>query len=133
MLDVFSTAFREGPQLRSERLGDIGRSAPSQWKVPAKDAQGHARAVHAMVSVYTNADEATLDKGKSKVHECTGGRVSESFTCEAQAIGTQGEIHFGYRDGIGQPRFAAVETKGAPSIRPLTPTGDLLLGPRYRN
>ncbi|HEU5297395.1 MAG TPA: hypothetical protein VFU71_21635 [Burkholderiaceae bacterium] len=132
-LDAFPTAFREGPQLRSERLGDIGRSAPSQWKVPAKDTQGQRRPVHGMVSVYTNADKATLDRGKGQVRECTNGRVSESFTCDAEAIGTQGEIHFGYRDGIGQPRFAAVEAKGVKSDRPLTPTGDLLLGPRYRN
>src|SRR5262245_54611434 len=32
-LEQFPRAFREGPRLRSERLGDVGRSDPTQWKV----------------------------------------------------------------------------------------------------
>lgn len=133
MLEQFPVAFREGPRLRSERLGDVGRSDPEQWKVAGYDEHGHWTVVHGTVSVYTNADQRALDEGVRHVLESIGSLASKRFERAAQAIGTQGEIHFGYRDGIGQPRFRAAEAAGTKSGRPIAPTGDLLLGTRFRN
>ena len=132
-LEQFPQAFREGPRLRSERLGDVGRSAPVHWRVAGHDAHGHAVVVHGMVSVYTNGDRKALDDGVRRVREALAKGADERFTQEAQAIGTQGEIHFGYRDGIGQPRFQAAEPAHTHSARPIAPPGDLLLGPQFRN
>ena len=167
-LERFPVAFREGPRLRSQRLGDVGRSDPGQWEV-AGTKDGQTAVVHGVVSVYTNHSidsgktAAAINKGLAIVGKAMGSaamvcaelpdgpqavampvakpkpgnsaspRAQVCFTCKAQAIGDQGEIHFGYRDGVGQPRFACVPSSGPATATPPTPAGDLLLGPEYRN
>ena len=43
-------------------------------------------------------------------------------------------MHFGYVDGIAQPRIAgALGKQPAPDMQPEMPTGDLLLGRDYSN
>jgi len=164
-LERFPVAFREGPRLRSDRLGDVGRSDPTKWEV-AGTKDGQPTVVHGVVSIYTNQAieggkaAATVDRGLAIVGEAmasaamsslampygpqaialpaakpkgAGPRAHVCFTCKAQAIGDQGEIHFGYRDGVGQPRFECVPSSGPKTATPPTPAGDLLLGPEYRN
>jgi deferrochelatase/peroxidase EfeB len=148
LLDRFPTAFREGPRLRSERLGDTGRNDPAQWRFAGIDSNtGSPVIVHGMVSIYRSANASELDGDVRRLRELLGDRASVCFEQRAQALGRRGEIHFGYRDGIGQPRFSlakqsnetAATDKDNPAQRhdahnrSISPVGDLLLGAAYRN
>jgi len=148
LLDRFPTAFREGPRLRSGRLGDTGDNDPLHWRIAGVQAKKGPVAVHGMVSIYRSADAQALDGDVRRMRELLGHRATVCFEQRAQALGRRGEIHFGYRDGIGQPRFAYArqsdedpakdsradggDTHGA-THRPPSPVGDLLLGADYRN
>lgn len=151
LLDRFPQAFREGPRLRSERLGDTGRNHPRRWAFagyqgdPPADGRADTRplrVVHGMVSVYSSGGADGLRAALQRVkHAMHGVQVTDGP--QAEALGGRGEIHFGYRDGIAQPRFAdakepddargAARSAAPPAERAPAPPGDLLLGPGYRN
>ena len=44
-----------------------------------------------------------------------------------------GQVHFGYRDGIAQPRIAGVPGHAPRDMQPLCEPGEFLLGKDYRN
>jgi deferrochelatase/peroxidase EfeB len=135
VLERFPIAFREGPRLRSARLGDTGTSSPRTWRLAGFDARGHPVAVHAMVSVYTKGGPNELSAEVDRVRELLSPETAVCFAQDAEALGETGEIHFGYRDGIAQPRIrgAAGDSPGAAPAEHQTPPGDLLLGKGYRN
>ncbi|HVO06285.1 MAG TPA: cytochrome P450 [Burkholderiaceae bacterium] len=141
MLEQFPIAFREGPRLRKERLGDVGRSDPEHWTIagfegdptPLTLGRRTPVVVHGMVSVYTTGDAKALADRVLEVEAAMKGRARACFEMRADAIGDLGEIHFGYRDGIGQPRFPGAAPPPDGSAVPRSSTGDLLLGRDYRN
>ena len=132
-LEQFPLAFREGPRLRKARLGDIGASDPEHWTIAGfEDASAGRRVpavVHGLVSVYTTGDGKALADRMLEVRAAMKNRARSCFELHADAIGKLGEIHFGFRDGIGQPRFPGASGHA----RPRSPTGDLLLGRDYRS
>lgn len=97
ILASFPAAFREGMAARAERLGDTGRSDPSEWD----DGLGSG-AAHILFTVNARDDAACAEAVD---------RLRASFTAHgATVVGEQRgrrlpdrKEHFGYTDGVGQP------------------------------
>jgi deferrochelatase/peroxidase EfeB len=142
-LAAFPQAFREGPAARAVPakddetdvgLGDVGESAPELWYMGGPGTPE----VHLVVSVYS--------QGLARLDDVTVGlrRALADFgliehSChDAEGLPSRGRpagrVHFGYVDGIGQPRIAGAPGKPQPPDMQLEmPAGDLLLGRDYRN
>ncbi|HRO59501.1 MAG TPA: cytochrome P450 [Burkholderiaceae bacterium] len=130
-LDDFPVAFREGPRVRAERLGDTGRNSPDHWNLGSLGKS--ATVVHGIVSILARS-ERDFDRLADRVRELIG-PASIRFERDAQALGDQGDlVHFGYRDGFGQPRFEGLpdQAKQVPPAQRAV-IGDLLLGRDYPN
>jgi deferrochelatase/peroxidase EfeB len=128
-LDRFPRAFREGPRLRAGQLGDTGRSDPRHWRLGGIGENHRPQTVHAMVSLYTRSDRGF--KGAVEALRRLAARHGAEAVAEQPAAALDGgRVHFGYRDGLTNPRFAL-----GPGSDPagLAPTGDLLLGTGYRS
>jgi deferrochelatase/peroxidase EfeB len=138
VLATFPPAFREGPALRArtsvngERnvgLGDVRESDPERWRMGGPNNPE----VHLVVSVHAH--------GKARLREVSA-RLCEAFAVhrlrehshhDARSLSKPGWVHFGYRDGIAQPRIAGGRGKQLEDLQPEMPTGDLLLGCDYVN
>lgn len=129
MLDRFPRAFREGPRLRAQRLGDTGPSDPRQWRLGGIGGAGRPQTVHAMVSRYTSTDTG-FDSAVEALRRLAARHGAETVDEQPAAALDGGLVHFGYRDGLTNPRFA-LDPQADPAE--LAPTGDLLLGPGYRS
>jgi deferrochelatase/peroxidase EfeB len=148
-LDAFPEAFREGPAARAAKpdpdfprgvgLGDIGKSAPENWDLGRPGAD----AVHLMLSLYTrDADKGDKDPKPppGKEHrETLSKRLRASFGKhqlkliwhhDADAL-PDGRVHFGYPDGISQPRVGI--GKELRDMQPMSQIGDFLLGAGHTN
>ena len=144
VLSAFPPAFIQGPAVRAQPatppvpgdvgLGDVGDSAPDHWELggPATPA------VHLMLSVYTRGS-ARLDEVTVGVRRALADHaLTELWHRDAQGLPSRGRpsgrVHFGYVDGIAQPRIAGAPGKQpALDLQPEMPTGDLLLGRDYSN
>jgi cytochrome P450/deferrochelatase/peroxidase EfeB len=127
----FPEAFLQGPahQERASNNGDVGASAPEHWEIG-----GPSNSVHLMVSLFSNADEHS-QKQFARAHE----QLLKAFSHHhltlvhhhrAQAM-LEGRVHFGYVDGIAQPRLAGVDSGEASDLQPLASVGEFLLGQNY--
>ena len=144
VLGAFPPAFIQGPAVRAHPatppvpgdvgLGDVGASAPDHWELGGPNTP----AVHLMLSLYA--------RGSARLEEATVGvrraladhALTELWHRDAQGLPSRGRpsgrVHFGYVDGIAQPRIAGAPGKEqAPDLQPEMPTGDLLLGGGYGN
>ena len=127
-------AFREGPEARAERVGDVGGTAPATWSVPPRDG-ARAAAVDLMVSVWAASDDE-LDRALLALSALIAEHGLEEVHHElGRALDDRSTIHFGYVDRSGQPHIAGVPTEGAPAkLDPQpSPVGDFLLGRGYVN
>lgn len=117
----FPAEFREGMVARSDRLGDTGPSAPRRWDT----ALGDPRRVHLVLTIHARRP-AGLDL-RSRDLLAAGG-LAEVDRFDGTAF-PGGVVHFGYRDGIAQPRFRGVhDPEEFPDRQPLVPLGAVLLG-----
>lgn len=127
-----SEAFVRGAAARATLLGDTDKSAPSQWKEHLTTTD-----VHVLLSLYTNPqlveEQTRVLRTMFDQHQLTelrceeGAQLTDPRSPSEDLPGVL--IHFGYRDGISQPKIA-----GAPAPQyavPHTPTvnpGAFLLG-----
>jgi deferrochelatase/peroxidase EfeB len=145
-LDAFPEAFREGPATRAAKpdpdfprgvgLGDTGKSAPENWDLGRPGAD----AVHLMLSLYTRDDDKDPKAPPGKEHrETLSERLRTSFgkhqleeisDHDADAL-PDGRVHFGYPDGISQPRVGI--GKELRDMQPMSQIGDFLLGAGHTN
>jgi deferrochelatase/peroxidase EfeB len=141
VLNAFPTAFREGPAVRAKPdprvekdvgLGDVGDSDPENWIV-GKPGEPD---VHLVVSIYAQDDDRRRDVSEL----LSAARAADTLTecCphrDAHTLPGHGgtEVHFGYRDGIAQPRLADGRGNLRDDMQPEMPAGDLLLGCDYVN
>ncbi|HEY2704340.1 MAG TPA: Dyp-type peroxidase [Candidatus Dormibacteraeota bacterium] len=101
-LALFPTDFREGPVHRARLLGDVGDSAPQYWD----DGTGSPDRVHVMVAIHAR-DQETLEEEHSRLLgdiDGTGGQVVIVGERRAKRM-PDGREHFGFVDGISQPRI----------------------------
>ncbi len=113
-LATFPSEFRQGMVARAARLGDIGVSAPSHWMGGLADTER----VHLIVTIHGRV-LSDIDRVSEQVLEAGGGRafspVSQApFDGQAMFDDRTGQriVHFGYADGISQPRFVGDSRSG---------------------
>lgn len=130
VLDGFPAAFRQGPgeDKRAAALGDVGASAPSGWELGAPGATD----AHLLLSVHARS-AAALDAAVAVLRrrvQQAGARVLWSRGALSLA---NDRVHFGYRDGIAQPRIAGAGKHEITDAQPEAPAGDFLLGGGHVN
>jgi deferrochelatase/peroxidase EfeB len=138
VLAAFPVAFSEGPAVRArtsvngERnvgLGDVRESDPERWTMGGPNNPE----VHLVVSVHARGDDR-LEEVSAQLRETfVLHRLQEQSHHDARMLSEPGLVHFGYRDGIAQPRIAGGHGKQLEDMQPQMPTGDLLLGCDYVN
>ena len=140
MLAGFPAAFREGAaaravapdpdRIRGVGLGDVGPSAPAGWELggPANPE------VHLMLSLYSDEHLARVrEVGSGELRAALGRHgAREVASFDADAL-PGGRVHFGYRDGISQPRIAGAPGRQPADDQEALPAGELLLGAGHVN
>ncbi|MEZ5659940.1 MAG: cytochrome P450 [Burkholderiaceae bacterium] len=136
-LGAFPAAFLDGPRHpeRCRRTGDVGSNDPRHWELSFDGGQ-HADpqdAVHLLLSLY-GADDAALAGHRRAIEAaCDALGIARIWCRDARAL-AGGIGHFGYRDGIAQPRIAGVDDPSrTQDHQPMAGVGDFLLGARYPN
>jgi deferrochelatase/peroxidase EfeB len=127
-LATFPTEFRLGMTSRAAKLGDFGESAPSNWPSPYDD----PGRIHVIATAYaSNEDEL------KRIQEKTSRAFNVLGFHDGRAP-PDGEVFFGYRDGLSQPRYACfhkvASSRAHPdrAIEPDDPVGTTLLGKSTR-
>jgi deferrochelatase/peroxidase EfeB len=144
VLAAFPPAFCQGPAVRAQPakppvagdvgLGDVGESAPEHWEVGGPNTPE----VHLLVSLHARGT-ARLDGVTVGVRQALADHaLTELWHRDARGLPSRGRpsgrVHFGYVDGIAQPRIAgAPGREQPPDLQPQMPSGDLLLGGDHRN
>jgi deferrochelatase/peroxidase EfeB len=138
VLATFPVAFREGPAVRARTsvdgqrgvgLGDVRESDPEQWTMGGPRNPD----VHLVVSVHAQGKERLTDVSARLRDAFVLRGLREQSHHDAATLSKSGMVHFGYRDGIAQPRIAGGHGKQLEDMQPELPTGDLLLGCDYVN
>jgi deferrochelatase/peroxidase EfeB len=103
ILDSFDAVFKEGPD--GGALGDLApETAPSTWW----EKQFLTEDVHCIVSIYCRTENAQASVSNEVRTLASGLGHSElrprkdGASLDGRSLGG-GRVHFGYRDGIGQP------------------------------
>jgi len=129
-LETLPTAFLEGPgePERAQANGDVDASAPEHWEWGRPD-----RPVHLLVSLFGRRDSAAEFERRlaqlASFWTRPGLRlVGDPFRAEALP---DGRVHFGYRDGLTNPRIAGVPDNGKADLQPRCSVGEVLLGANY--
>ncbi|MCW3069370.1 MAG: Dyp-type peroxidase family [Solirubrobacterales bacterium] len=141
-LKDFPAAFQEGPAARALKvdldfpegvgLGDQKeeRSGPKNW-ILGNPAQPD---VHMLLSLYTNEHQkGPLERFSKLLRKLFGdAKLTEMLAFDADAL-PERRVHFGYRDGIAQPRIQGAPGRARPDMQPECEPGDFLLGCGYKN
>ncbi len=143
-LATFPPEFTQGMAARARLLGDVGPSAPEHWRGGLN--QSHR--VDAIITLHAQTaellDGATdalvwRDRGWTLVGDPIDGRALARDTSDPAVVGRtrlagpddERAVHFGYRDGIEQPRIDEIEPgDGTGDPRQFAPLGALLVGER---
>lgn len=148
VLDHFPKEFREGMEVRSGLLGDMRENHPRNWILPKRnwpplmaDATNFAIArppvefaeVDIILQVRTTeADEASLHKIIKTIADTKDGGVRVvSIECMAtNFVGPNSEFvdHFGFRDGISQPKPRTSQDPSRPKQSDEVALGEVVLG-----
>jgi Dyp-type peroxidase family len=128
-LDAFAVEFRDGmskdPQ-RQRALGDVGKHAPEQWQWG-----GPLDVIHGVLLLYATTREKLDDLDSRLVEEQKTG-LSVLRRLETRALRDGAGMkqywfreHFGFRDGVAQPRIAlGAAAEGRERRGVLKPGGD---------
>jgi deferrochelatase/peroxidase EfeB len=139
-LNAFPDAFRAGAAARATApdpdgikgvgLGDVDESAPENWVMggPATPE------VHVVLSLFTDEHHRSRREQFSATMRERFARhgLTEVWSADADAL-PGGAVHFGYRDGIGQPRIEGAPGRQYEDMQPAAPAGDFLLGAGHVN
>ena len=130
-LRLFPEAFRQGPAYSDKAcyLGDTGSSAPSNWVLG-----NPATPTHMLLSLFIKDDSATqLERQSGALRQLFSRFGLKELSCHDGAALPGGQVHFGYKDGIAQPRIAGAPGKDAHDMQPAASAGEFLLGKDYVN
>jgi Dyp-type peroxidase family len=137
-LAAFPPAFQQGAAARAAApdpdfpngigLGDVGPGAPENWIVGGTATP----AVHMLLSLYGRS-RAGLEEASAGLRASLAQHgVDELSHHDANRL-PDGRVHFGYLDGIGQPRIRGGLGRQLADMQPEAETGDFLLGKDYTN
>jgi deferrochelatase/peroxidase EfeB len=140
ILGNFPAAFQQGPAARAKApdpdfpdgvgLGDDGDSAPRHWILGGE----RNPAVHIVLSLYTDEHrERSQEDVSARLRKLFAANELVEISCHDASALPQGEVHFGYRDGISQPHIRGGSRRPHPDMQPSADTGDFLLGRDYIN
>jgi len=119
----FSTEFAAGMTTEHRRrlLGDVDDSAPEHWSWGGPDTEP----VHVLLMLYAR-DAPDL----ARLHEEQLARLREGGLVATRTLDTAGDIlgreHFGFRDGVSQPRIE--ELSSSPADAESVRGGEFVLG-----
>lgn len=127
----FSLAFQEGPSEpeRARRMGDDGASAPERWSWGRP-----GEPLHGMLAVFAGTDDADPEEWQ-QIDACILSHLRAQNGVRAlRVLDTMPanrllrKEHFGFRDGIANPRLSGLSAKDASDV---VKDGEILLG--YEN
>ncbi len=130
-VQAFPDAFRQGPAepSRAAANGDIGLSGPEHWELG-----GPGQPAHLLVSLYGDNDCAVEFERRARQLQAIWAAGGLQILIRHDANAMPGDkVHFGYRDGIAQPRIAGVHPDTGPDMQPRCSAGEFLLGSEYRD
>jgi deferrochelatase/peroxidase EfeB len=140
VLNAFPDAFKQGAATRAAApdpdgvrgvgLGDVGESAPGTWTLGGPSTPE----VHLMLSLFTDEHHRSRREPLSATlrERLRAHGLTEVWSADADAL-PGGRVHFGYRDGIAQPRIEGAPGRQPPDMQPSAPAGDFLLGAGHVN
>ncbi|HUR23621.1 MAG TPA: hypothetical protein VMZ73_07095 [Acidimicrobiales bacterium] len=134
-LGTFPWEFRKGMVARAAHLGDVGPNRPETWVGGLNDPDN----VHVVFTVHATSDRQRDEAVKAVVACFADGSYREVSRFEGQALPdpaaraldplTKKRVeHFGFRDGVSQPRFAGFGRRPPAPHEPVEPLGVVLLG-----
>ena len=145
-VDGFSREFIEGmagTDHRQRQLGDVNRSAPARWRWGGTETRPRGGDIDAMVFVFAEtpgALETLLEVLRRVDNDVTlHPALPTEWFGEEKRPGEEAlpKEHFGFTDGIAQPRIAGLgrdgdqssaSKKDPGSSAPLMPAGEVILG-----
>jgi Dyp-type peroxidase family len=128
-LALFPPAFVQGPAARAEALGDVGEAAPAHWEVG-----GPGQTAHLVLSLYTDEHLShRLDAHTARLRALFAQHGLQETWCHDATALPGGAVHFGYKDGIAQPRIAGTPGRQYADLQPASAPGEFLLGKGYVN
>jgi deferrochelatase/peroxidase EfeB len=131
-LKTFPPEFRQGMAARATRLGDVDASAPGQWS----GGLSHTERVDLIASIHGRRF-ADIEPIADQVLAAQAGMAFEQVSTlpfDGQVLEATDDkvayrrIHFGFRDGISQPRFEGIHSSDRFDRRSFAPFGAVLLG-----
>ena len=127
-LRTFPPEFRAGMVARAARLGDIGPSGPTFWG----GGLGRPGAVHLIFTVHAINGTALKERADGVLAAGRDGGYRKLSCFDGQALfhpETNKRVeHFGFRDGLSQPRFEGIGRRPPAPTEPIEPLGVVLLG-----
>lgn len=124
-LDDLPDDFREGMAGRADQLGDVNRSAPTQWKQPFTDGAG-PHAVLVLAADTPDDLETRTQQLTALVQNHSATLVGVAQDGNARPGDQRGHEHFGFKDGISQPGIKDFTT--ASRNDPAIAAGEFILG-----
>jgi Dyp-type peroxidase family len=126
-LDSFPEDFRDGPasERRAKILGDTGSNAPEHWVVGGSNADQ----VHGLLIILAVSEDQREALIAEYTTEFADHAMTLVWTDRASKLPGNKE-HFGFLDGVSQPRFEFTSRKSTVS-EPTIAVGEFLMG--YRN
>ncbi len=131
-LASFPQTFRNGAVAAADTVGDTSDSAPANWV----GGLSNTDSVHIVLALYAQ-NESILEQMSATLRGLFAKYdITELYHQDAKNLpnpdepySRYGKIHFGYTDGISQPRIAGTPSEHSiPDRQPLAPTGEFLLG-----
>ena len=131
LLKAFPAAFQRGPAAAGVPT-TLGDDDPSTW-----DFGNDPASEHVVVSLYTGYRDVV---SQERLSDLTA-RLRDLFARYGlKEVGVQdaqahpdGEVHFGYKDGIAQPRVEGAPGRQPADMQPASRAGEFLLGRDYVN
>jgi deferrochelatase/peroxidase EfeB len=124
-------AFLQGPAepSRAAANGDVGAGGPEHWELG-----GPGQPAHLLVSLYgDNGQGVEFGRRARQLEEIWArGGLQILIRHDANAM-PDDKVHFGYRDGIAQPRIAGVHPDTGHDMQPRSSAGEFLLGAEYKD
>lgn len=124
----FPPEFTASPAERAPLLGDVGESAPEHWIEGLACSVSEPSPAHLLLIVHAQK-ASTLDDVTPVLRErfAQGGACTELTRIDG-ADTPDSRVHFGYMDGIAEPRIAGSGGEDPDDDQPLIPTGEFILG-----
>ena len=130
-LRTFPPEFRQGMVARAAHLGDVGPNRPETWVRGLDDPD----AVHLIFTVHATSDRERRAASDHLVACFRGGAYTELGRFDGRALPDPADPkrrkrveHFGFRDGVSQPRFEGFTRRRPAAHEPAEHLGVVLLG-----